>query len=65
VEHLEDNIQALKIRLTDEQVDIIPFDLGFPYDLTGVDPALSGRGVMHEGQVKLASVRSQKAIGYE
>lgn len=35
IEHLYDNIQALKIKLTDEQVQylegIVPFDPGFPW----------------------------------
>ncbi|RDW90810.1 aldo/keto reductase [Aspergillus mulundensis] len=46
VEHLHDNIQALKIRLTPEQVTFLervrPVALGFPYDLLGTDPRVSG-----------------------
>ncbi|RWA11063.1 hypothetical protein EKO27_g4064 [Xylaria grammica] len=41
VEHLEDNIQALKINLTKEQIEylesIVPFDLGFPGNYVGPD----------------------------
>ena len=37
VEHLEQNLEALSIRLTDEQMkrldSIVPFEKGFPYDL--------------------------------
>ncbi|KAL4903651.1 hypothetical protein BDW74DRAFT_37241 [Aspergillus multicolor] len=46
VEHLHDNIQALKIKLTPEQVEFLesvrPVDLGFPHDLIGTDPRVSG-----------------------
>ena len=37
IEHLHDNIQALKIKLTQEQVQylesIVPFDVGFPWNI--------------------------------
>ncbi|KAL4777865.1 NADP-dependent oxidoreductase domain-containing protein [Aspergillus nidulans var. acristatus] len=46
VEHLFDNIQALKIKLTPEQVDYLesvrPLDLGFPHNMIGTDPKVSG-----------------------
>ncbi|KAL4743866.1 NADP-dependent oxidoreductase domain-containing protein [Aspergillus similis] len=46
VEHLFDNIQALKIKLTPEQVayleSVRPLDLGFPHDMIGTDPRVSG-----------------------
>ena len=42
VEHLHDNIKALSIRLTDEQIkkleNVKPFDLGFPMTMIGEDP---------------------------
>jgi len=44
VEHLKDNIKALDIKLTPEQIEAldatIPFDLGFPRNIMGGDPAL-------------------------
>ncbi|KAH7169660.1 aryl-alcohol dehydrogenase AAD14 [Fusarium flagelliforme] len=47
VEHLHDNIKALSIRLTDNQVKYIEsiksFDLGFPLDFIGEDPRETGR----------------------
>ncbi|KIV95402.1 hypothetical protein PV10_03066 [Exophiala mesophila] len=47
VEHLKDNIQALSIRLTPEQVksleDVVAFDIGFPSNFIGVDPKWTGR----------------------
>lgn len=46
VEHLKDNISALSIKLTPEQVkyleSIIPFEIGFPNNFIGEDPAISG-----------------------
>ncbi|KZT58597.1 putative aryl-alcohol dehydrogenase [Calocera cornea HHB12733] len=45
VEHLKDNIKALHIKLSPEQMGAldgaIPFDLGFPTNALGGDPALS------------------------
>ncbi|KIM95996.1 hypothetical protein OIDMADRAFT_205567 [Oidiodendron maius Zn] len=49
VEHLRDNIQALKIKLTTKQIayleSVKPFDVGFPYDFIGPDPKLTGKFV--------------------
>lgn len=53
VEHLEDNIKALSLKLTDKQVEklesVKPFDIGFPLTMirddpkeTGVSPPLVG-----------------------
>lgn len=46
VEHLQDNIQSLKIELTTEQVEYLesvrPLDVGFPHNMVGTDPKLSG-----------------------
>lgn len=46
IEHLKDNIQALSIKLTDQQVkyleSITHFDVGFPYDFIGQDPNVTG-----------------------
>jgi aryl-alcohol dehydrogenase-like predicted oxidoreductase len=40
VEHLHDNIQALKIKLTDKQIEhlesVVPFEAGFPNNFVGV-----------------------------
>lgn len=42
VERLKENIEALKVHLTEEQVfklsNAVPFDWGFPYDTFGRDP---------------------------
>ncbi|KAL4931287.1 aldo/keto reductase [Aspergillus undulatus] len=46
VEHLHDNMQALKIELTPEQVEYLesvrPLVLGFPCDVLGQDPKMTG-----------------------
>ncbi|KAJ5969657.1 hypothetical protein N7501_005905 [Penicillium viridicatum] len=47
VEHLKDNIEALKIRLTAEQIEYLesqkPFDVGFPSNFIGPDPRVTGK----------------------
>ncbi|KZT58609.1 Aldo/keto reductase [Calocera cornea HHB12733] len=48
VSHLKDNIKALSIHLTREQIDFldaaVPFDIGFPQSFLGGDPARSADG---------------------
>ncbi|EJT97331.1 Aldo/keto reductase [Dacryopinax primogenitus] len=48
ISHLKENIKALSIRLTREQIDLldaaIPFDIGFPQSFLGGDPAMSADG---------------------
>lgn len=47
VEHLKENIQALSIKLTKEQVEYLEnvhsFEVGFPNDLLGIDPYVTGK----------------------
>ncbi|WYZ35891.1 hypothetical protein EsH8_X_000538 [Colletotrichum jinshuiense] len=47
VEHLKANIDALKIKLTDEQIAFLesvkPFDIGFPNNFLGEDPNITGK----------------------
>jgi aryl-alcohol dehydrogenase-like predicted oxidoreductase len=72
VEHLQDSIKALSIRLTDEQVRYIesqvPFDLGFPMNLLGDNPRETG-GYNPLAEMLLAAKvsfeRSPKPAGYE
>lgn len=71
VEHLKDNIKALSIHLTDEQIEelekVSPLDVGFPSNFVGEDPATTGG----KGSFLLASagqidyLRSPKPIGHE
>ncbi|CAI4720254.1 BAP_1a_G0043750.mRNA.1.CDS.1 [Saccharomyces cerevisiae] len=45
IEHLKQNIEALSIKLTPEQIEylesIVPFDVGLPKSLIGDDPAVT------------------------
>ncbi|CAI4440174.1 CPG_1a_G0017820.mRNA.1.CDS.1 [Saccharomyces cerevisiae] len=45
IEHLKQNIEALGIKLTPEQIkfleSIVPFDVGFPSNFIGEDPAVT------------------------
>ncbi|KAL3495812.1 NADP-dependent oxidoreductase domain-containing protein [Aspergillus germanicus] len=70
VEHLQDNISALKIRLTAEQISYLesvkPFDIGFPGNMIGEDPKVSGRTpLLLSPTANFAFVQSPRAIGYE
>lgn len=67
VEHLNDNIQALKIKLTPEQIayleEVSPLDPGFPNDFIGVDPRVSGKAPRLLGaSAPLAFVPAEQAI---
>ena len=70
VEHLQDNIKGLELKLTKGQIEYLesvkPFDLGFPGNLLGTDPAVSGK---QTGSLSMFAdiqfVRAQRAIGYE
>ncbi|TPX08539.1 uncharacterized protein E0L32_010026 [Thyridium curvatum] len=50
VEHLQDNIQALSIKLTADQVKYLesvkPFDQGFPMNFLGADPNVTGENTV-------------------
>jgi aryl-alcohol dehydrogenase-like predicted oxidoreductase len=70
VEHLHDNIQALKIKLSDKQIEklesVVPFEPGFPNNFVGEDPHVTGKpGFILAGSAPLAFVRSGKPIGHE
>lgn len=70
VEHLQDNIQALKVKLTLEQIEYLesvkPFDIGFPSNFIGPDLKVVGTaGGLLSASAPLAFVRSRKAIRQE
>ena len=70
VEHLHDNIQALKIKLTDKQIEYLekesPFEPGFPQNFVGPDPRINGQsGPLLGAAAPQAYVRAPKAIGHE
>lgn len=58
IEHLNDNIKALSIKLTDEQIKYLesvkPFDLGFPLAFLGEDPNVTGYSVRLDRTAKFA-----------
>ncbi|EAW13990.1 aldo/keto reductase [Aspergillus clavatus NRRL 1] len=68
VEHLHDNIQALSIKLTPEQVEYLesvkPFDIGFPGNIFGPDPNVTGQATgLLAASAPLAFVTEPKPIG--
>jgi diketogulonate reductase-like aldo/keto reductase len=69
IEHLQDNIQALSIRLTDAQIKYLesvkPFDVGFPGNMLGEDPKVSGFSGLLAASGQYAFVQAPRAIGYE
>jgi diketogulonate reductase-like aldo/keto reductase len=50
VEHLKDNIQALSIKFTDEQIEYLesvkPFSPGFPHNFIPADPNVTGQSFL-------------------
>ena len=70
VEHLMDNVQAVKIKLTDKQIEylesIVPFEAGFPNNMINEDPHVTGKsGMIVQGAAPLSWVMAPKAIGHE
>ena len=63
VEHLKDNIRALSIKLTDEQIQYLeavkPFDLGFPSNLLS-DPNVEGSSKLLDRTAKLSFPNARK-----
>ncbi|KAK9327389.1 NADP-dependent oxidoreductase domain-containing protein [Lipomyces starkeyi] len=50
VEHMKDNIKALSIKLTDEQIEYLenvnPFSHGFPHNFIPADPNITGQSFL-------------------
>ncbi|KAG2177454.1 hypothetical protein INT44_007965 [Umbelopsis vinacea] len=70
IEHLQDNIQSLKIKLTQEQItyleSILPFEPGFPNNFIGEDPKTTGKFAGPTvANAPLVIEQSPKPIGYE
>jgi len=70
VEHLQDNIKSLSIKLTEEQIKYLesvkPFEPGFPHNFLGQDPHVTGKpGVFMASVGPIAYVRDSRAIGHE
>ncbi|KAJ5817490.1 hypothetical protein N7447_007498 [Penicillium robsamsonii] len=67
VEHLKDNIQALKLRLTAEQIEYLEsqkdFDVGFPGNFIGPDPKVTGKAsFLLAANAPYSFVRAPKSI---
>ncbi|PTB68389.1 Aldo/keto reductase [Trichoderma citrinoviride] len=68
VEQLQGNIDALSIRLTDEQIEYLesvkPFDLGFPMNFLGTDPNVTGYSVRLDRTAKFSfpEARQPKSV---
>ena len=70
VEHLQENIKALSIRLTEKQVEFLesvkPLDVGFPVNFLGEDPHETGKSTHPlAASAPMAWVRNARAVGYE
>lgn len=70
VEHLHDNIKALTIKLSDAQIkkieDVKPFEIGFPNNFIGENPAISGQGnFLLAASASIAWQKLAKPIGHE
>ncbi|PWY88913.1 aryl-alcohol dehydrogenase [Aspergillus heteromorphus CBS 117.55] len=71
VEHLRDNIKALEVRLSEDQVRFLEgvnggLVKGFPYDMLGEEPGVSGgTGPSLANAGTVDCVRYSRAIGYE
>ncbi|KAK7932398.1 hypothetical protein PG985_003110 [Apiospora marii] len=74
IEHVRQNIAALRFRLTAEQIRYLegvnPFDLGFPHGMLGADPNIAGSGVRlnRAGTVAFPNARqpsSTSAFGHQ
>lgn len=70
VSHLKENIKALDIKLTTEQIQKIEavtnFEPGFPNNFVGEDPAVSGQAPPFVGAAApMSFVSGSKPIGHE
>jgi aryl-alcohol dehydrogenase-like predicted oxidoreductase len=70
VEHLKANIESLKIKLTDQQIQklesVKAFDLGFPGAFIGEDPHITGEaGPLLSSSAQFDFVRAEKPIGHQ
>ncbi|KAF9890565.1 hypothetical protein FE257_005696 [Aspergillus nanangensis] len=70
VEHLQDNIKALSIRLTDKQIEFLesvkPVEKGYPHNMLDEEPGVTGRrGMPLAPSGNIACVKYSKAIGYD
>jgi aryl-alcohol dehydrogenase-like predicted oxidoreductase len=67
VEHLQDNMKALSIKLTEKQFEYLesvkPLDVGFPVNFLGMDPHETGQSTsILAGSAPIAWVKNPRAI---
>ncbi|KAJ5628157.1 Aldo/keto reductase [Penicillium lividum] len=67
IQHLNENIEALSIRLTAEQIEYLesqkPLDIGFPNNFIGQDPKVTGKAsFLLASNAPLSFVKSSKSI---
>ncbi|GKZ74618.1 putative aryl-alcohol dehydrogenase aad14 [Aspergillus niger] len=68
VEHLQDNIQALSLKLTDEQIayleSVKPFDIGFPHNFIPADPNVTGSSflIARTNAMKFPNARKETSL---
>jgi hypothetical protein len=47
IEHLEDNVKALTVELSNEQIaeieSVVPLTMGFPMEIFGIQPGVNGQ----------------------
>jgi aryl-alcohol dehydrogenase-like predicted oxidoreductase len=69
IEHLHQNIEALNIHLSDEQVkeleSVVPFSLGFPLEFIGSDPHYADQGFFISSQQQINWQKDGKPIGHQ
>ncbi|RAH41039.1 Aldo/keto reductase [Aspergillus brunneoviolaceus CBS 621.78] len=69
IEHLRDNIQALEVRLSEEQIRFLegvkPLELGFPQNMLGEEPGVTGREGMSLANAGVVDfVKFERPVGY-
>lgn len=70
VKHLQDNIKALDIKLSTEDIQflegVVPFEPGFPNNFVGPDPHYGEKpGPLLAGAAQMSFVQREKPIGHE
>jgi aryl-alcohol dehydrogenase-like predicted oxidoreductase len=69
VEHLMDNIKALSIHLTDQQIEylesVVPSHVPFPIVHIGEDPHETGKSMLVASTAQIAWQQNGKPIGHE
>lgn len=71
VSHLHENIKSLSIKLSDKQIEylesVLAFDIGFPMNFIGPDPALAGKTdfFLMKSVNQFSFTKAPRPIGHE